>query len=318
MSTLLKMTYPFDKMKLEKLYKNDKIDFCEIGIQNKHLRDIYGEDLMFPKFADDKPYIYSSLVTSIDGRIAFNDAPEGPFIASKNYLAKEGSTVDWYTLNVLRASADAIIFGANTLMAETDGTGHVYEETLEQSRVEAGKNDVPWNIIPTLDGLDVPFNHIQFTCNQVPIIFYTTKLGLKTCKENAKGKVVILTDEEDCNIVLNRDTVYILVCGESVPDNLIGMKMLRRLGICKLLVESPTLMHILVQDELMDELFLNYSCVYLGGNSLTIGQRFKAFDSSYHPHTELLSVYMHSPHYLYLRHRLVYGITVNTINEKES
>ncbi|MEG0329054.1 MAG: dihydrofolate reductase family protein [Longicatena sp.] len=308
MSKLSKMEYPFDKMKLKKLYKNEEYEFSEVGIKNENLKKVYGEDLMFPKFSEDKPYMYSSLVTSIDGRIAFNDAPEGPFIASKNFLAKEGSTVDWYTLNVLRASADAIVFGANTLAAEPTGTGHVYEETLEESRMQANQNDVPWNIIPTIDGEDVPFNHIQFTCGEIPIIFYTTPKGLELCKSNAKKEVKVIDAIEQCIIPLDKNFVYIIVTGKDVMDNKLGMKMLKQLGINKLLVESPTLMHIFIQDELMDELFLNYSCVYLGGDSLTIGKRFKAFDSKNHPHTALLSVFMHSSHYMYLRHKLIYGI----------
>lgn len=308
MSKLLKMEYTFDKMKLKQLFKNENLNFCEVGIKNEYLKMVYGEDLYFPKFNDDKPYLYSSLVTSIDGRIAFNDSPEGPLIASNNFLAKEGSMVDWYTLNVLRASADAIIFGANTLCAEPTGTGHVYEESLEQSRIQCGRNDVPWNIIPTLDGEDVPFNHTQFTCGEVPIIFYTTKKGIEICKENTKKKIKILQAVEDCNEVLDTGIVYIIATGMDCMDNKLGMKMLKRLGIHKILVESPTLMHIFIEDELMDELFFNYSCLYLGGNSLTIGQRFNAFDSNHHPHTELLSVYMHSPHYMYFRHKMIYGI----------
>lgn len=314
MSTLLKMKYAFNKMQLKKLFKNEAINFCEVGIENEYLRNVYGEDLYFPKFRDDKPYMYSSLVTSIDGRIAFNDTPEGPLIASNNFLAKEGSMVDWYTLNVLRASADAILFGANTLCAEPTGTGHVYEETLEQSRIKSGKNDVPWNIIPTINGTDVPFDHIQFTCGEVPIIFYTTPKGIEICKINAKKVVKVLRGLDDCDDVLNKENVYIIATGSDVMNHKLGMKMLKKLGIHKMLVESPTLMHIFIQDELMDELFLNYSCLYLGGNSLTIGQRFHAFDSRNHPHTELLSVYMHSPHYMYLRHKMIYGI--NGITEQ--
>lgn len=302
------MEYPFNEMKLKCLYKNEDIDFCEEGVRNEFLRKVYGEDLMFPKFSDEKPYMYSSLVTSIDGRIAYIDAPEGPFISSKNFLAKEGSIVDWYTLNVLRASADAIVFGANTLIAEPEGTGHVYEETLEQSRVVSSRNDVPWNVIPTIDGSDVPFDHKAFTCDEIPIIFYTTPKGLDKCIQNAKRETVIISSIEDCSLKLEKHKVYIICTGNNVMDNKLGMKMLKKLGIHKLLVESPTLMHLFIEDELMDELFLNYSCVYLGGNSLSIGQRFTPFTSDKHPHTSLLSVFMHSSHFMYFRHKLIYGI----------
>lgn len=308
MSDLVKMDYPFDRMKLQCLYKNTELPLVNVGIENENLNTVYGEPLMFPEFPEDRPYMYCSLVTSIDGRIAFNDSPEGPFIASKNYLAKEGSIVDWYTLNILRASADAIIFGANTLKMEPNGTGHVYEQTLEESRVAMGKNDVPWNVIPTMDGLDIPFDHIQFTSKKIPIIFYTTPQGKDVCVQNSNKPTIVVDSLESAPKSLDTKYNYVVVTGEKVMDNVFGMKLLKYMGINTLLVESPTLLHIFMQSELMDELFLNYSCVYLGGDSLTIGQRFKAFDSVNHPHTSLISVFMHSSHYMYLRHKVIFGI----------
>ena len=45
------------------------------------MKEIYGE-LKFDKLYEDRPYTYTSLVTSIDGRIAFTDAPQGPLLQS--------------------------------------------------------------------------------------------------------------------------------------------------------------------------------------------------------------------------------------------
>lgn len=309
MSDFVKTEYPFDKMGLTCIYKNEDVDFVNVGIEDENLNKVYGESLKFPEFPEDRPYTYSSLVTSIDGRIAFNDAPEGPFIASKNFLAKEGSVVDWYTLNMLRASADAIIFGANTLKMEPSGTGHVYDDSLEKSRVRMGKNEIPWNVIPTLDGTDVPFDHIQFTSRKIPVIFYTTPRGVEICRNNSLKPVVVIDEVVDRPFVLDTEVNYVIVTGDQVMDNVKGMKILKSLGINTLLVESPSLIHIFIQNELMDELFFNYSCVYLGGDSLTIGKNFKAFDSKKHPHTSLLSVYMYSSHYMFFRHKVLYGIT---------
>ena len=309
MSGLTKMTYPYEKMKLQCLYKNENIQLNELGVSNSNVIQVFGEPLCFPSLSKNKPYMYSSLVTSIDGRIAFNDAPEGPFIASKNYLSEEGSIVDWYTLNVLRTSADGIIFGANTLKAEPEGTGHVYEESLEQSRIEMQKNDVPWNIIPTMDGTDVPYDHYVFTCNEVPIMFYTTKKGMEYCIKNINKPYKVIFSDADIHLPLDYETIYIVVSGETTMNHTVGMKLLKQMGIDKLLVESPTLMHIFIQEQLLDELFLNYSCVYLGGDALTIGSRFPSFDSKHHPHTSLLRIYMHSSHFLYFRHQLLYNVT---------
>ncbi|GAA0731571.1 RibD family protein [Clostridium oceanicum] len=317
-SNLESMNYPYNEMKLNKVFKNKDINLPTLGIDCNELRKVYGEALMFGEIPKDRPYTYSSLVTSIDGRIAFTDDPEGPLIASKNFLSKLGSTTDWWTLNILRSSADGIIFGANTLSAEPNGTGHVYDNNLEKARELLGRESVPWNIIPTLDGSDIPFDHIQFTCGEVPIIFYTSPAGLKTCKKNAKKETIIIgpynTTEEIIfkDFIPDKNKVYIIVTGENnIPNNKVGLKILRKMGIEKLLVESPTLTHIFMEEELMDELFLNYSCVYLGGKSLTMGMHGKEFTSTNHPHTELISIFMYSPHYMYLRHKVIYGVYQN-------
>lgn len=317
-SNLESMNYPYSDMQLNRVFKNTNASLPTLGIACDELRKVYGEPLMLGEIPENRPYTYSSLVTSIDGKIAFTDNPEGPLIASRNYLSGLGSRIDWWTLNILRASSDGIIFGANTLNAEPNGTGHVYDNNLEIAREAIDKNPVPWNIIPTLDGSDIPFEHIEFTCGEVPVIFYTSPAGLSTCSKNAKKEVVVIGPYNDCSEVIfddfvpDKNKVYIVVTGDNnIPNNKVGLKILRKMGIEKLLVESPTLTHIFMQDGLMDELFLNYSCVYLGGKSLSMGMHGKEFTSTDHPHTELISIYMYSPHYMYLRHKLIYGVKEN-------
>ena len=73
---------------------------------------------------------------------------------------------------------------ANTLKNEPDATGHVYDDKLEQYRIKNGLSKVPYNIIPTLDGMDIDFNHIEFTSGEVPIIIYTTQVGYEYLKQN--------------------------------------------------------------------------------------------------------------------------------------
>ena len=308
MSDFLKTAFDYKSMQLKCLYRNEDIALVQTGIEDEHLRTVYSAPLKFPVHPQDRPYLYCSLVTSVDGRIAFPDAAEGPYIASKNYLAKEGSAADWYTLNVLRASADAILFGAATLHNEPSGTGHVYDASLEESRVRMGMQEIPWNIIPTLDGSDVPFHHIEFTCGKIPVIFYTTPKGVQRCVHNSLKPVEIIDSLEACRQTLKPEKNYIVVTGADVMDNVLGMRMLKTLGLQRILVESPSLTHLLLQDALLDEMFLNYSCVYLGGDALTIGKHFQSFDSVHHPHTSLISVYLHSSHYMYLRHKVLYGI----------
>ena len=81
---------------------------------------------------------------------------------------------------------------------------------------------------------------------------------------------------------------------------------LKKFGIDRLLVETPSYMHYLVSQKMMDELFFNYSCIYVGGQALTIGKFGKEFTSQDHPHTRMLSIHTHSDHFFYLRHKLLY------------
>ena len=74
----------------------------------------------------------------------------------------------------------------------------------------------------------------------------------------------------------------------------------------RLLVETPSYMHYLVSQKMMDELFFNYSCIYVGGQALTIGKFGKEFGSKDHPHTRMLSIHSHSDHFFYFRHKLLY------------
>ena len=79
----------------------------------------------------------------------------------------------------------------------------------------------------------------------------------------------------------------------------------KKLGVNRLLVESPTMVHLFLKNGLMDELFINTSCIYVGGKALSIGQNYKSFESNYHPHIEILKLYMHSPHFMFTRYRVL-------------
>ena len=58
---------------------------------------------------------------------------------------------------MLRAVSDGDIIGAGTMSAERDYTCHVFSQELEDARVAAGMQPVPWNIISSLDATDIPF-----------------------------------------------------------------------------------------------------------------------------------------------------------------
>ncbi len=314
MNSLFKIDYNEKDMILDCIYKNEKAKKGKSKFKSNKIEKIYGE-LLFDNKEEDRPYIFTSLVHSIDGRIAFSDAPEGPFIASKNKYDTVGGTIDFWILNILRSQCDGCIMGANTLKAEEHYTVHIFDKDIEKDRENSGLNDVPWNIITSVDGQDIPFDHIIFNTKEVPKIINTSVKGLDFIKENFKKDFIVLPNilnKEDLkkleNIELNIEQIYILATDNNgYPDTNLYLKALKKLGFYNLLVESPTLMHIFIENKVMDELFFNYSCLYIGGKALTMGQIGKEFTSTEHPHTEVLSVHMHSPHFMYFRHKLIYN-----------
>ena len=78
------------------------------------------------------------------------------------------------------------------------------------------------------------------------------------------------------------------------------MKILKKIGIERLLIESPGYGHYLVKQKMMDEFFLNLSAVYIGGgDTMTLGKADKGFLAEAHPHTQILSIHMYNDYFAY-------------------
>ena len=198
--------------------------------------------------------------------------------------------------------------------AEADYTCHVFDQDMEDMRIANGKNPVPWNIVTSLDATDIPFDHILFRSPEVPVMISTSRKGAALVKENLKNDAYFVdaptleevTEELIQGMKENADKVLVIGTGDTAPDSKVALYVLKKFGIDRLLVETPSYMHYLVSQKMMDELFFNYSCIYVGGQALTIGKFGKEFTSQDHPHTRMLSIHTHSDHFFYLRHKLLY------------
>lgn len=214
---------------------------------------------------------------------------------------------------MLRAVSHGILIGAGTMRAEADFTGHIFDQDLEDMRIEAGLPPVPVNIITSLDATDIPFDHLLFGQPEIPVMISTSTAGCQLVQEKLQMpcQIVTVTSQEQVTaellstLSLEPGKVLVLGTGETAPDAHLLMYVLRRMGIERLLVETPTYMHYLVSQKLMDELFFNYSCIYVGGQALSIGKYGKEFTSADHPHTRMLSIHSHSDHFFYFRHQLL-------------
>lgn len=314
-TSLEKMEFDIEKIKVKKIYESKDVEnYTEAVVDCENTRKIYGQ-LKFGKLHEDRPYTFTSLVTSIDGRIAFSDDMKGPLIAQKNEKDPDGAVTDWWILNMLRAASDGIIIGARTMQAEPEFTGHIFDEQLEKQRIDSGIYPVPYNIITSLDATDIPFDHRLFKEKEIPVMISTSRKGAALVKNEFRGEYIIIDSingEEDItdeviNLIKNANgKVPVIATEENIPDTKLVFSLLKKIGIDKLLVETPSFTHHLIENKLMDELYFNYSCLYLGGKALTIGQYGKEFSSTNHPHTQMLTMHSHSDHFFYFRHKFVY------------
>ena len=307
-SKLRKIDFPFDQMKLTELYYDENYEKGKLGVSSVGTKKVLGRDLYFENYYADRPYIYNGLVMSLDGKIAFNDSPVGPLIVKENKFIGEGKIIDYWILNLLRGAADAIFVGTNSINAEikSGGTGHCYDEEIEIFRESIGKNPIPLRIVVSLNGKDINYNAAEIKSDQTATVFYTTKCGAENIEVN-QPKEVIRIEEKNAKVVdFDKAKIYTIICGDYEFDHKLGMKIMKKMGIDTLFIESPTVSHIFMQEKILDEMFLSYSCVYLGGNSISMGMKCTAFTSIDHPHTKLVSIYMYNQHYLSLRHKVIY------------
>lgn len=316
MATLLeKMPLEVELVKVNKVYESEDVKNFEVStVDCEKIRNVYGE-LKFEKLHEDRPYTFTSLVTSIDGRIAFSDAPQGPLISRMNAYGQKGAMADWWVLNLLRTVSDGIMVGAGTMRAEEDFTGHIFDQELEDARTIQGLNPVPWNIITSIDGTDIPFAHRMFSEKEIPIMISTSVRGLEVVEAGIQNDYMVVgplqTKEDVTDEVVEAmknavGKVIVIATGDAFPDSHVAFYLLKKFGIDRLLVETPSYTHFLVGEKLMDELFLNYSCLYIGGKALTIGQFGKEFTSEDHPHTKMLTIHSSNDHFFYFRHKLIY------------
>lgn len=304
-------------IRLKRIFDNtEKVGYTNEGLPCKKVENVYGK-LMFGEVPEDRPITYASYVMSVDGKIAFEDNEVGPLIAKTNRLDADGAFADFWILNLLRANCDGIIIGSGTLIKEPDYSGSAYDPDLLQARIDNGKTLAPWTVIATTTGKKIPFGNPVFQSEEIPVVIATSPEGYENLKKEITKEYFELPKikkEEDKELIdrlikENQGKIAVLVTGEGKnTDSVELMKVLRAMGMEKVLIESPTYCHHLMKEELLDEIFINTSCVFVGGQATGIGTSSKAFLSTDHPHSEIVSIHMHSPHFIYTRYRMIYGI----------
>lgn len=313
-----KIDYDYEKIKLIKVFEDKELVSYGIkGVETSDSLRVYG-DIFFPPLPDHRSYTYGSFVTSIDGKVAFPSDPAGPVVAKANRVDPVGADADFWVFNLLRSSANAVIVGAGTMQKEPDGVVCIFDKGLEEARMKAGLTKTPWAIISSLDGSDIPFQ--DGLIDAQPVMFNTSPAGLKVISEKLNREYYVIgpynrvddldkeSIESDFESSLGKK-IPVIVTGEGKKtDSAILLNILKILGMDRVIVESPSYCHSLMGDGLLDELALNYSCVYIGGDAVGLGSGMKSFTPECHPHTKLLSMHSHSSSFFYFRHKMIYDI----------
>ena len=321
-----KLSFPIDKLQLVLLYqdqgeleKNKASSITKTALSK--VAAVYHE-LYFPSPPPDRPYIFSSMVLSLDGKMAFLDNPQGPVVASANSIDPEGGLIDFWILNVLRAHADAIIVGAKTLTSEPDVIPACLDPDLIGERKEKlGKENLyPISIIVSLDGKDVPLQHSIFSIPEIQTIIATSHQGGLFLKGKFDNDELLLIGPYNTPEDVDQERIsrqiqnchqsgkkVVLMTGGSEPDARMLMYVLRRIGIDHLLIESPTYMWLMMNQHMLDEFFVDYSSLFIGGPITPgYGNGFSYLD---HPHSQFLVIALHRNSFLFTRQKLVYGLS---------
>jgi riboflavin-specific deaminase-like protein len=177
----------------------------------------------------DRPFLYLNMVASADGRASFEGRTSGL-----------GSKADTLLLTELRALADAVLVGTNTIRVE--GYGRLVRNAERVARREAaGLHATPTAVLISRS-FDIPWGASLFAAEDQPVIVYTHAEG--TPPEVAAPLEVVRMED---------------------PAPAAAMADLRARGIRSLLCEGgPLLNSALLEAGVVDELFLTLSPMLSG------------------------------------------------------
>jgi 5-amino-6-(5-phosphoribosylamino)uracil reductase len=252
------------------------------------IRNIYQGDWVLP---DKQLYTYSNFVISRDGRISFNEPGHlggGDVSAFNPY--------DRWLMALLRARAEAVIVGDNTLRLEPEHLwthDYIYPEHTEpftRLRHQEGLSSQPIQIFLSQEG-NLYHDAAVFT-KDVEIIIATTSRGA----EKAKA-------------LQSKARLHVLELGEEWVDlQLLANILQHDFDIKRLLCEGgPRAYGSLIKARLIDEEFLTLSPTVLGNSTPARPGLIEgvSFSPTHYPLSKPISLRRAGDH-LFLRSRYVY------------
>ena len=217
--------------------------------------------LDLPEPPTDRPYILMNMVMSADGKVVIEGTEAGI-----------GSKTDQRLMRELRANADAVLNGANTLRA-SGTSSRLGDEGLEELRIANGKPRFPIAVGLSRSG-KLPLDKIFFTARDFDAVVYLS--------EEAPA-------DRKAALVATGRPVHIVPAGAEITAMLKHMR--QELDVKVLLVEGgPTVNAQMYELGVVDEYFLTLGPVIVGGrDTLTAVEGEWAFSRDDVKHLELLA-----------------------------
>src|SRR5438477_1405598 len=106
------------------------------------LATLYGGGLSIPVSKDDHPYVFANFVETIDGVVSYNAPGQ-----AGGGLISGNKEQDKMVMGLLRACADAVIFGSSSLIADANHPrvpSYIYPSLAseyEKLRIQLGKKE---------------------------------------------------------------------------------------------------------------------------------------------------------------------------------
>lgn len=255
----------------------------------KRLKRLYGGDFFMAHGHRDRPRILVNFVQTIDGKISFNQPGQ-----SGGGAISGGDLHDRLIMGILRAVANIVFVGANTLVEEPE---HLwtpeyicpeYAEDLVQLRRSLRLPEVYNTGFLTRSG-HVPKHARVFDDPASKVIFFTTPEGA----QNIPASVT--------------DRSQICTIHPKHFERKSAERMLTHYGARTALCEGgPRVFASFLEAQIVDELFVTTSPKLIGNTSTLVRPSLvegHAFSHRAHPHLKLLSV-RNKGSYLYSRYAL--------------
>jgi riboflavin biosynthesis pyrimidine reductase len=154
----------------------------------------FAGNIGFPAPPADRPWVYSNFVQSLDGMVTFGgEHPEGKWVAQSRH--------DRWMMDLLRAHADAVLYGSSSLIEETLHGGirggpvfRITDPELLRLRQESLGRGKQLNIVVTGSGRLHVSDYRLFQSNEVAAWIVTTSKGKERLGDHGTTPVLVFDE----------------------------------------------------------------------------------------------------------------------------